>query len=385
MDIKNMNLAQLEARALELCEETKSADLERLNAINEELEAIKTRKAEIIEETEKRRSAMSAVAAGLGKTLEGDSKFDDEAEKRAKFLGSEEYSELYANYLKTGKEEEIRTALMTTGVDGGMIPVPVYVDSIIHTAWERNRILNRARQINVKGNYDVIFEASGSDAVVHLEDGEAITEQELLEGIVTLVPEYIKKFKSFSKKVYAMRGEEFVRYIYDELAYRIFKLGTATLLAQIAALPGTADSTTPAAATVESDPQLGTVAEALAELSDEAEAPIIVMNKKTWGLFKKVQAAGNYAYDPFEGYDVEFNASLPSYATADPGEVYMIVGDFYEGALVNFPNGFEVEYTFDNLTRKKENIIEVLGEMLFASGVVSMNAFTLVAKPSESE
>lgn len=59
----------------------------------------------------------------------------------------------------------------------------------------------------------------------------------------------------------------------------------------------------------------------------------------------------------------------------------MIVGDFYEGAMTNFPEGDDVAFTFDNLTRKKENIVEVLGELLFGSAVVSMNAFTLVAKP----
>lgn len=378
MNIEEMNLAQLEARALELSQEAQTADLEALKGINEELEQIKTRKSALLEEAELRKKAMNAVIGGQGKSIASDK---DDAEKRKAYLGSAEYSDLYAEYMKTGNDTEIRAALMTTGVTGGTIPVPTYVDDIIHTAWERSDILNRTNRIEVAGDYEVIFEISGDDAVVHAENGAAVTEENLAEGIAKIACDYVKKWKSFSKKVLAMRGEAFVRYIYDEIAYRIFKTATKTLLTQIAALPAVATTTTPAAAKITMAPGLGTVAAALAELSDEADNPTIVMNKKTWGTFKAAQAAAHYAYDPFEGYDVRFNSSLPAYDTATAGQVYMIVGDFYEGAMTNFPEGDDVAYTFDNLTRKKENIVEVLGELLFGSAVVSMNAFTLVAKP----
>ena len=44
MNIEEINLAQLEARALELSQEAQTADLEALKGINEEIEQIKTRK-----------------------------------------------------------------------------------------------------------------------------------------------------------------------------------------------------------------------------------------------------------------------------------------------------------------------------------------------------
>ena len=382
MEIKDMNLAELEARALELCGKAETADLEALKVINTELDAIQERKSALLEEANLRKKALAAVAGGAGKAVGSEKSVE---ERKKEFLGSAEYSDLYAEYMKTGKETEIRAALMTTGVDGGMIPVPTYVDDIIHTAWEKNEILRRTRRIEVAGDYEIVFEISGDDAVVHEEDGEAVTEEALVEGIAKIACDYVKKWKSFTKKVYAMRGEAFVRYIYDEITYRVFKKATALTLGLIAALPEEATATTPAAVTIESEPSLGTVAAALSELSDEADAPTIIMNKKTWGAFKAIQAAGNYGYDPFEGYEVLFSSALPAYATADPGDVYMIVGDLFEGVTANFPNGDEVEFTFDNLTKKKENKIEVLGEMLFGAAVVAMNAFTLVAVPSESE
>lgn len=383
MDIKDMNLAQLEARALELCEQSQTADLEALKAINAELVQINERKHSLLEEAELRKKAMNAVIGGAGQAV---TPAEDAETRKKEFLKSAEYSELYANFMKSGDETEIRTALMTTGVDGGTIPVPTYVDEIVHTAWERNQILSRTNRIEVAGDYEVIFEVSGDDAVIHEEDGEAVTEENLVEAVAKIACDYVKKWKSFTKKVYAMRGEAFVRYIYDEITYRVFKKATAVTIGKIAALPASADTTNgiPAAATIQSDPSLGTVAAALAELSDEADNPVIIMNKKSWGAFKAVQAAGNYGYDPFEGYEVLFTSALPAYATADPGDVYMIVGDLYEGVMTNFPQGDDVEFTFDNLTKKKENKIEVLGEMLFGAAVVSMNAFTLVAVP-ESE
>jgi hypothetical protein len=87
--------------------------------------------------------------------------------------------------------------------------------------------------------------------------------------------------------------------------------------------------------------------------------------------------------DPFEGFDVHFNNSLPAYASAEEGDVYMIVGDFGEGALANFPNGDGIEYKFDELTRKKEDLVEVLGKVYVGLGVVADKAFALVAKPTE--
>jgi HK97 family phage major capsid protein len=236
---------------------------------------------------------------------------------------------------------------------------------------------------NIKGNLKVNFEISGGTATIHTEGGDPVPEEELVEGIVEIIPQYVKKWKSFSDEVMSLRGEAFLRYIYDELAYRIIKKMADQLVSIIAALPQTATSTSPSAGLVTAAPAIGVVAEALGELSDEAANPVVVMNKKTWSLFKAAQYDGNYAVDPFEGFEVHFNNSLPAYASAEEGDVYMIVGDFGEGALANFPNGEDIEYKFDELTRKKEDLVEVLGKVYVGLGVVADKAFALVAKPTE--
>ena len=108
MEIKDMNLAELEARALELCGKAETADLEALKVINTELDAIQERKSALLEEANLRKKALTAVAGGAGKAVGSEKSVE---ERKKEFLGSAEYSDLYAEYMKTGKETEIRTAL----------------------------------------------------------------------------------------------------------------------------------------------------------------------------------------------------------------------------------------------------------------------------------
>ena len=348
---------------------------EEIRGINAELEARKAAEAE-------RRALRDKVAQGAGVVIETAPR-GKEKRDIAEFRNSKEYVDMYAEYMKTGDDTEIRAALLTTNATGGTIAVPDFVYEIVKTAWDRNEIMSLVSRADVPGNLEVNFEIEGDDAVIHTEGSGAVDEEALTEGIVQLVPEFAKKWKSFSKNVYRLRGEAFVRYIYDEIAYRILKVIADSLVGKIAALPQTATSSSPSAGLVSSAPAIGTVAEALGELSDEATDPVVIMNKKTWSLFKAAQYNGNYAIDPFEGFAVHFNSTLPAYADANEDEVYMIVGDLRQGALANFPNGDEIEFTFDELTRKKENLIEVLGELMFAAAPVADKAFALVAKPGE--
>lgn len=380
-EIMELDLDGIEARKAEMkAEIEQAADSAALDAIEAEKDIIEERIAQINAEAEKakRKADMAAVLGGKGKTI---AKQEERTMTDIKeYRNSKEYVELYADYMKSHDDTEIRAALLSTNATGGTIPVPDFVYDIVKTAWDRNEIMRLVPRENLPGNLKVSFEISGDDAVIHTEGSGAVTEEELVEGIVTLIPEYAKKWKSFSKTVYALRGEAFVRYVYDEIAYRVFKKVADTLIGKIAALPQTATATKPAAAKITGAPAIGLVAEAIGNLSDEATAPVVVMNKLTWAAFKQAQYAAGYNVDPFEGFAVHFNNSLPAYSTASSGAVYAIVGDFRQGALANYPNGDTIEYTFDTLTRKKENLVEVLGELMVAVEPVANKAFTLIAK-----
>lgn len=384
-NIKNFTAEECEKRISEIKVEmtAEGADIDALSA---EVDAIEARKQELkalITAEEQRKALAGKIADDIKLPVIEGRKEDDMADKKVEFRNKPEYIEAYAEYLKTGDVKEFRsaTALLTENVSGE-IAVPEFVYDIIKTAWDANEITSLCEQVNIKGNLKVNFEISGSDAVIHTEGSGAVTEQELNEGIVELVPAYAKKWKSFSDEVMSMRGEAFVRYIYAEIAHRIMKVIADTLIAQIARLPQSATSTSVSANIVKEAPAVGTIANALGELSDEATNPVVIMNKKSWAKFKEAQYANGFNVDPFEGFDVHFNNSLPAYDDASEDDVYAIVGDFREGAIINFPNGGEIEYTFDTLTRKKEDLVEVLGKLYVATAPVADKAFALITKPA---
>lgn len=384
MELKDMTIDELEARKAQIADEVEVEGAD-LDALTEEVRAIKAELQTRKEAEEKRAEIRSAVAQGAGVVTETPVVVEERETMKdiAEVRNSKEYIDAYAQYLKTGDREEFRTVypLLTENVSGD-IAVPDFVYDIIKTAWDSNDIMSLVSKVELKGNLKVNFEISGDDAVVHTEGGEAVSEEELLEGIVTLVPAYVKKWKSFSDEVMSMRGEAFVRYIYDEITYRIVKKIADQLVYLITQLPTTATSSAPSAQVVKEAPAVGTIATALGLLSDEATNPVIVMNKATWSVFKAAQYANGFSVDPFEGLEVHFNNSLTAYNDGSEDDVYAIVGDFGHGALANFPNGEDVEFTFDTITRKKEDLVEVLGKVYVSVAPVACNAFVNITVPA---
>ena len=266
--------------------------------------------------------------------------------------------------------------------------MPDLVWDIVKTAWEREEIMQLVRTISVDGNFKVQFEVSGSEAAVHTEGQTATSEEELILGVVTLTPESIKKWISVSDEVVDLRGEAFLRYIYDEITYRIAKKTADQLIGKIAQLPQSLSPNdagvydTVSAAKITKAPALGLVAEAIANLSDETRDITIVMNKLTYAKFKEVQYAAGYGIDPFEGARVRFNNTLPAYDAANGNAVYMIVGDFYNGTLANYPNGEGIDIKFDDTTLMTADLVRILGRRFVAAEPVADKSFTLVAKPA---
>ena len=348
---------------------------EEVRAINAELEARKAAE-------NKRTELRAAVAEGDGEVTK-----TFKEEKRTMTIdeirNSREYIDAYAEYVKSGDDTECRNILTTADAANGSasVPVPTFVYDVVKTAWEREGITSRVRKAYLKGNLKVGFEMSASDAAIHAEGAAAISEEDLVLGTVTLIPQSIMKVVQVSREVYDLRGEAFLRYIYDELTYKLAKKAADTLVADILACGTVSTTTCPSVPKVtEATIGVGTVAKAMGHLSDEAANPVVIMNKQTWGALKAAQAANGYGYDPFEGLDVVFNNTLTAYSAATTGVAYMIVGDLDHGALMNFPNGDGIEFLFDEMTLKKQALIEVLGRQYVGMGVVAPDAFVKVTK-----
>ena len=380
-EIMALDLDALETRANEIVGEVETADMETLETLNAELDAIEERKSAIVLEIETRRKQLEEIAKGAGKPIETN---EERKTNNMEVRNTPEYINAYAEYIRTGNDVECRTLTSTndtTPHGSGTVPVPEFVYDIVKTAWEREGIMSLVRKAYLRGNLKVGFEISSSAATIHAEGDSAVSEESLVLGVVELTAKSIKKWISISDEIYDLRGAEFLRYIYDELTYRIAKKAADELIAKIVACGTVSTTTCPGVPVVTSTTiSVGLIAQAMSALSDEAANPVVMMNKATWGAFKAAQAANGFNYDPFEGLPVVFNNTIPAFSAATTGVTYAIVGDLGHGAIANFPNGEDIQFKFDENSRKKEDLIEVLGRMYVALGVVAPDAFVKLVK-----
>lgn len=377
MELKEMTVEQLEERMAAIPAEldNEEADLDALEAearsIKEELEA---RKAEEAQKAEIR----SAVAAGQGVVVETVKTEERKEMNEVEIRNSQEYINAYAEYIKSEDPTECR-ALLSENVSG-VVAVPDLVYDIVKTAWEKEGIMSRVRKAYMQGNVKIGFEIAASGAVAHTEGGAAVDEEGLVLGIVNLVPVSIKKWVSVSDEVLDLRGEAFLRYIYDEVAYRIAKKAADMLVAKIEACGTVSTTDAPSVPTVKATVAVGAIASAIGALSDDAANPVAIMNKQTWAGFKAAAYSGSFAADPFEGLPVVFNNTIPTYKDASTGGTFAIVGDLDQGALANFPGGEAIEMKYDDKTLMTQDLVRILGRQYVGLGVVAPDAFVKLVK-----
>lgn len=377
MEFANKTIEELEARKLAIASEmdAEGADLDALTdevrRINAEME---TRKANEAKKNEIRK----AVAAGKGQVIESAPKTERKTDEEIR--SSEAYINAFANYIKTGNDKECRS-LLTENVSG-YLPVPTFLDNIIRTAWEKDDILSRVRRTDIRGNLRVPFELSASDAYVHTEGTTAVTEESLTFGVVTMTPANIKKWIKISDEAVAMGGEAFLRYIYDELTYKIIKKLAALVIADVTGSPTSSDADEVGVPQVTLAPSVTTIPTAVANLSDEASDVVVIMNRLTEVEFISAYAAGNFAVDPFAGLRKVYTSALPAYSAAVAGSgIYAIVGDL-RGCQVNFPEGDDVIIKWDDLSLAESDLVKVVGRIYAAHDVTGPGMLVNIVKPS---
>ena len=194
-----------------------------------------------------------------------------------------------------------------------------------------------------------------------------------------MVPATIKKWIRISDEAIAMGGETLVRYIYDELTYQIVKKLTALVIGDITSASTSASSSAVNVASITQNPALTTVATAFANLSDEAQNPVVIMNKLTYASFIGAQAGGNFSFDPFNGLPVVFTSALPAYSAASTNAVYAIVGDL-RGAQVNYPEGEGIAIKYDDLSEAEADLVKIVGRQYAAHALTACKMFCVIKK-----
>lgn len=390
MEINKMTNEELDLKLNELETRSAIADETELEEITKEVEAIETRKAEIKAEFDAAEEARRAIAEAPEVEAEPAKPIIEERINKVMDLkelrSSKQYIDAFANYIKTGKDEEVRSLL--TDIGGGTIPTPVFVQEYVEQAWEKSNIASKVKKLGVKGILKVPYEVSSSDAVIHTEGDDAPDEEALVIGTATITPNMIKKWIGVTDEVLGLKSEEFLRYIYDELTFRIIK---ALDEAIVAAVMG---ASSPLLATVGvASVDATTVLQGLAELSDAAVNPTIVMNKKVF--FNTFMGLLDDVHRPI--YEVLLdNESKPRYflngcevvfdnvnfgATPAAGDPLFLIGDF-SGVTANYPEGEDVKIVVDPYTLATEDKIRFIGKLYVGAGITRPYSFALVGLES---
>lgn len=360
-EILALDMADLEKRSLEIAEEVKTAESESLDTLSEELDAIEERKAIIKAEAEEKRTAMEEVLSGKGEPIEEkqeERKTMDKKEARS----TKEYRDAFIEYIKNNgdldKLNEEKRALLTVNAENGTIAVPVSVEEKIQTAWENDEIMQRITRTYFKGNLKVGFESSATGAVFHVEGSGAVTPQDLTISYVELIPQMAKKVVEVSDEVLA-NNEALEDYLYDELEYYIVKLVAGRVVAKIVA-----SSLTASYSMAGETPTAADVIGAAGLLGGEASNPVVITTRATASAIKMAALEANFAYDPFDGMDVLYTDATSL------GAASFIVADL-SGVHANFPEGDDVKFKFDDLSKADEDIVRIIGRLYVGMDVVA--------------
>lgn len=380
-----MRIDEIEARLAEINGIVNGSEEFDVDALTSETRALIAEKAEIEKKAKKEAELRTAVSTAAVAEIEKKAKDERNMDKNIEIRNTPKYIEAFANCVKrslgdTTDFAECR-ALLTENASDGTVAVPDMVLNTIKTAWDDEMIMARVNKTYIQGNVKIGFEISATDAVEHVEGSEAPDEENLSLGIVTMVAVSLKKWLKVSDEVLDLASAPFLQYVFNEVGHKLAKANADKVVTAINTSPVTSSATAPAVPKVTATTiAMGTIAAAIANLSDEARNPVIIMNKQTLAAFKAVQYANGYGADPFEGLDVLYNNSLKAFSAAGSGETYAIVGDLGFGALANYPNGQEITIKIDDKSLMEFDLVKILGRIFVASAVVAPNAFVRIVK-----
>ena len=386
MNVNEMQMADIEKRSAEIEEMMKAEDAD-IESLTAEVEQLEKRKAEIEKEVEERKKE-AEEALKNGKTVEEIGKDEKHKMNIEEIRKSQDYAKAYADWVVSGykNDKELRK-ILTANADADNVgendttyPVPVMLENKIQTAWERDEIMSRVAPRYLKGNLKIGFEISGTDAVVHAEGAEAPAEEKLVLGSVEIKADSVKKWLYVTTEQYEMGGEEFMDYIYDEIAYRIVKKLAEIAINAIKNSPATSTANAPAVPVLTQALGAGTIATAEGMLTSEATDLVAIMSRATESALKAlVISSGNNVGDVFDGLTVLHTDALPDYASATANATYMLVGDM-KSIMANFPNGRDIKFIFDDKSKAEEDLVKVVGRVLAGIGYVAPKHFVQVKK-----
>lgn len=407
VDKKNEIVDEVEAKK----EEFENADTDKRDELLEEVEALTEEANKIdeeVKELEEQRNKMKAqeermsMAQTLSKTAIEERKEQIETNmENVNVLNTKEYEQLYADFIR-GKadEKEVRSylqqrALATTTQ---YVPIPEIMQGFVETAWytygKFSRLVSETFEPAI---LKIPVEVSATGAEWHDELGEAPQEEQIELGQIILQPKMIKKWISLTDELMALSADDFLRYISDELVYRV-------ILALDEAIINRTDENglgvigivgNPNTEVVTAELNFNAINTALASLVT-FEDLTIAMNPATFfnvfmgmtdevgrPIFNVVQDNNSRPQYYLSGHRVEFTQALKSYDEAENGEALFVIGNFRRGYRLNYPQGRNVITLVDPYTLATQDLVRMIGRLYVAGNVVKPKHFAQVNKTGE--
>jgi HK97 family phage major capsid protein len=373
----------------ELLEEVEALT-EEANKIEEDVKELEEQKDKLAEQEER-----MSLTSNLSKAKIEERKSDME---NVNVLATKEYNQMYADFIR-GKvdKKEMRSylesrALATTTEN---VPIPEVMQGFVETAWyEYGKFSRLVSETFEPAILKIPVEVEADGANWHDELGEEPQEENITLGQIILQPKMIKKWISLTDELMAMAADDFLRYIADELVYRVVLALDEAIInrtdAQGLGVIGIVDN--PNTEVVSAELNFNAINVALANLVT-FEDLVIAMNPATFfnnfmgmvdevgrPIFNVVQDNNSRPQYYLSGHRVEFTQALKSEADASEGDPLFIIGNFRRGYRLNYPQGRNVITLVDPYTLATQDLVRMIGRLYVAGNVVKPKHFAQVNK-----
>ena len=325
----------------------------------------------------------------------------NEATKK-NILDTPEYRQAYVDMIRKNDMSGVEKILRDDPVYGlattnDNVPVPTIWQSYVETAWYNYGKFSRlVSKSYVQGYLSIPLEASATGAVVHTEGADAPTEEEIVLGLIEIKPAMLKKWISLTDEIMAMTADEFLRYVADELVYRVvLKLDEGIINGALdtngKGIVGIVGNTNTLTATKAIG--FNTINEAIADLVTFDNLTVAINPKTFFGNFMGLtdlqgRPIYNVAHDNtgkpqyfINGLRVEFTQALPAYDEASANAVWAVVGDF-RGYRLNLPEGDMVRTLVDPYTLATNDKVRMIGRLYAGGNVAKLKHFVQIKMPA---
>lgn len=381
------------------------SDVETRDAILGEVEELEKEAEEIDKEVEEVKEVKSTFEEqeermGLFKNIETEKVEERAKDMKTNILDSDEYKEAWVESVKRSDNKYALEVLMRDAPAGmatsnDNVPVPTIWQSYVETAWYKygkfSRLCNKSY---IAGYLSIPFEASATGASVHTEGADAPNEEVIELGLIELKPAMLKKWISMTDELMAMTADDFMRYLADELVYRV------VLALDNGILNGALDTNGKGVVGIIGNANVDNVSANLSfNVVNEAIADLVTFENLTLAInpatfFKNFmgltdlqnrpiyQIATDNAGKPqyyVNGIRCEFTQALPAYDDASANDVWAVVGDF-RGYRLNLPEGEMVRTLFDPYTLATQDKARMIGRLYVAGNVARLKHFATISK-----